>query len=422
MARLIQNPEMVGEAFPELQKLRNEGRKAFVMPCPKMEAWKYTKLRDLDADDYVMATNDNLGSFDFGLDCYVINFNNGVFSPLGSKLPEDVEVYPLIEEFMPGGGCQCKGECIAECEAKKYLNKNINLTEHPFAALNTAYLQEGMFIKIEGKLDKPIAIINRSKTDENLFYNTRNLIILEDDAEAEILEIFEYQGDIKSRYFGNHVNEIFVGKRAKLNHYKLQDEAYKTNHIALSMAEVAEKGKYDHFCLQKGANIGRNEVIVKLMDSEAQANVNGAYIMYGWATLDTTTEIRHLAPATFSHQLVKGVIGGDARGVFQGKIHIGRNAVKTEGIQQHRALLLSDTAEIDCKPELEIFADDVKCSHGAASGELDEDALFYMESRGISREEAKQILIDAYLDEVVEKVENPEIKEYFKRALEPAKS
>lgn len=122
--------------------------------------------------------------------------------------------------------------------------------------------------------------------------------------------------------------------------------------------------------------------------------------MNGWATIDTTTDIEHLEPETYSSQLVKGVVGGDAKGVFQGKIHIAPHAVKTEGTQLHKALLLSDSAEIDVKPELEIFADDVKCSHGAASGELDEEQLFYMQARGIGRDEAKQLLIDAYLEDV----------------------
>ena len=147
---------------------------------------------------------------------------------------------------------------------------------------------------------------------------------------------------------------------------------------------------------------------------QASAEVNASSVMPGWATLDTTTDIEHLAPETFSHQLVKGVVGGDAKGVFQGKIHIAKHAVKTEGMQLHKALLLTDTAEIDVKPELEIFADDVRCSHGAASGELDEETLFYMQSRGIGREEAKQILIDAYLDDVVNKVADTAVREWFR--------
>ena len=172
--------------------------------------------------------------------------------------------------------------------------------------------------------------------------------------------------------------------------------------------------QYNAFCLQKGANIARNETKIRLLGREARARVDAAYLMNGWATIDTTTDIEHLEPETYSSQLVKGVVGGDAKGVFQGKIHIAPHAVKTEGTQLHKALLLTDTAEIDVKPELEIFADDVRCSHGAASGELDEETLFYMQSRGIGREEAKQILIDAYLDDVVNKVADAAVREWFR--------
>ena len=145
--------------------------------------------------------------------------------------------------------------------------------------------------------------------------------------------------------------------------------------------------------------------------------VNAVYLMNGWATIDTTTDIEHLSPNTKSQQLVKGVVGGNAKGVFQGKIHIAPNAVKTEGRQLHKALLLSDDAEIDCKPELEIYADDVKCSHGAASGELDEEQLFYMRSRGIDEDEARQILVEAFLDDVLLKVDSEPVRNWLKSML-----
>ena len=166
--------------------------------------------------------------------------------------------------------------------------------------------------------------------------------------------------------------------------------------------------------MQKGANIARNETRVLLAEEQSRAEVNAAYRMNGWATLDTTTDVEHLSPCTYSEQLVKGVVGGDARGVFQGKINIAPDCVKTEGRQLHKALLLSDTAEIDVKPELEIFADDVKCSHGAASGELDENMLFYMQSRGIGREEARAILIAAYLDDVINKIADEDVRGWIR--------
>lgn len=410
MAGLIQNIPLIGKEIPWLQTLRNSGLQVFEksgVPTPKAEAWKYTKPRDLNADDFVMQTSSAMGSspLELPFPCYQIHFENGTFNPEISDLPQGVEVLPLIEAVLLKG------------DTRQYLGKLIEVERHPFAALNTYYLNEGLYIRVEKnvELKKPLMLINHTVCGaQNLFFNLRNLIILEEGAAADFIEYYHYSGEVKSRYFANIANEIFVGRKARFNHYKFQNEAFKANHVALSNVEVKADGAYNSFCLQKGANIGRNETRVFLRENNARTNVDAAYIMNGWATLDTTTDVEHLAPCTFSHQLVKGVVGGDARGVFQGKIHIAKDAVKTEGFQLHKALLLSDTAEIDVKPELEIFADDVKCSHGAASGELDENALFYMQSRGIGLEEAKQILIDAYLDDVISKISFEAIRDWFK--------
>ena len=253
--------------------------------------------------------------------------------------------------------------------------------------------------------------------DKNLFYNLRNLIVVETGAKAQILEHYHYCGKEKSRYFINVVNEIYVGREAQLSHYKLQDDAFKSCHISLSAVQVKANGRYENFCCQKGADIGRNEVVVKLLEDGAFAKVDAAYKMSGWATIDTTTDIQHMSPNTHSEQLVKGVVDGDSKGVFQGRIHIAPNAQQTEGKQFHQALLLSDNAEIDVKPELEIFADDVKCSHGAASGELDSEQLFYMRSRGIDAKEAKQILVEAFLDDVLLRISDDNTREWFLQHL-----
>ncbi|MBR6663698.1 MAG: Fe-S cluster assembly protein SufD, partial [Alphaproteobacteria bacterium] len=292
-----------------------------------------------------------------------------------------------------------------------------DVAKHPFAALNQAYLQEGVYINIEKnvELKRPLVIINHTDSEqENLLLNLHNIIVLEQGAEATLVEYYIYDGDPKSRYFTNVVNEIYLSPNSRFYHNKIQNEAFKASHIALNLVSAKKDSLYKSFCLQKGANIGRNETLVRLKEEGATAEVNAAYIMNGWATLDTTTDIEHLSPCTYSHQLIKGVVGGNAKGVFQGKIHIAQDAIKTEGNQLHKALLLSDDAEVDVKPELEIFADDVKCSHGAASGELDENQLFYMRSRGIGLEEAKQILIDAYLDEVTTKIDNEKISAWIK--------
>lgn len=411
MGGLVQQKKLIGNEISWLRELREKGLLAFEkigIPTAKSEYWKYTKPRDLNADDFVMEVQNqiNLDITEAYLSAYKISFVNGVFCPQQSDLPNGVEVLPLIEAILLKG------------ETRSFLGKLVDLDNNPFAALNSAYINEGVFIRIEKNvhLKKPLMIVNHTQVDnENLFYNLRHLIILEEGASAEVVESYTYSGELKSRYFANIVSEIFVGRNAVLNHYKLQDEAFKANHVAYNIAEVKSGGTYNNFCLQKGANIGRNEVKVLLKEEQARTNINVAYTMSGWATIDTTTNVEHQACYTYSQQLVKGVVDGDAKGVFQGKIHIDKNAIKTEGYQLHRALLLSDTAGIDVKPELEIFADDVKCSHGAASGELDENQLFYMRSRGIDEDEARKILVEAFLDDVIYKIENEAIRNWFKQ-------
>lgn len=437
MAGLLQNKPLLCDNIPWVEALRQKGRRAFEeqgLPTAKTEYWQYTKPRDLNADDFVMQNSEDYefltrdehhhcgcggncscshhhetGGIDLNnrllpFDAYYLYFANGMFIPMYPALPAGIEVRPLAE-------------ALADGEAKPYLGKLADIEKHPFAALNTAYLEEGIFLRIQAgvKLNKPLVIWNHTEVDdENVFYNLRHLIILENGAEAEIFEYSDYCGAEKSRYFANSVSEIFLSADAVLRHYKLQDEAYKANHVALTAVRAKAAARYHNFCFQRGANIGRNEVIVNLCEEQAAAEVNAAYKMSGWATLDFTTDIEHLAPATFSDQLVKGVVDGDARGVFQGKIEIHPDCVATEGHQLHRAILLSDTAEVDVKPELKIYADDVKCSHGAATGELDEDQLFYMQSRGIDVDEARRILVEAFLDDVWLKIENEAIRAYVK--------
>ena len=427
MAGLLQNITLWGENIPWLCALREKGADVFTrlgVPGAKVEDWKYTKPRLLTADDFVLPSAPAQHSCSCGcgghcdedcgcrrniqLDAYQIHFENGFWHPEHNHFPEGVTVLPLDEAIADNEDC------------RRYLGKIADIETAPFAALNAAYLENGVFINIARgvKLDKPLVIIcHTCAGGRNLFYNLRNLVIMESGAEAEIIEYFHYDGIEKSRYFANVVNEIMVGKNAVLKHYKCQDDAYKAAHVSLSAVQVKAGGRYQNFCLQKGADMGRNEVRVKLQDKGAEARVDAAYKMSGWATLDTTTVIEHLSPETYSAQLVKGVVDGEAKGVFQGKIHIAPNAIHTEGRQLHKALLLSDTAEIDCKPELEIFADDVKCSHGAASGELDEEQLFYMRSRGIDEDEARRILVEAFLDDVLLKVDSEPVRNWLKTML-----
>ena len=414
MNTLLQDIKLIGEEIPWLKELRVKGREAFCkqnIPTAKTEAWKYTKPNRFFANSYSY-TPSNLISIsnnvNLPFDCYKINFTNGVFNPFKSNLPQGIEVMPIIEAIMFRHNIREKISSLA------------NIDENPFVALNTAYLNEGVYIHISSNVDikKPLAIIYETVcTDRNDMFNLRNLIHIEKNSSVKVVEAFYYEGKVKSSYFMNVVNEIYVEQNADVKHYKIQDEAFKAAHIAFNAVKVDKDASYKSFCLQKGADMGRNESFVLLSEEGAHATVDSAYIMNGWATIDTTTNIKHLKEHTTSSQLVKGVVGGQAKGVFQGKIHIAPSAIKTEGYQLHKAMLLTDEAEVDVKPELEIFADDVKCSHGSACGELDKEQLFYMQSRGISEENAKQLLIDAYLNDVIAKVEDEKIIEWIKLSL-----
>ena len=443
MSNLLPDIELFGSNIPWLDGLRARGQGAFCLPTAKTEAWKYTKLHTLKRDDFVYSPSkfleelEGLADEDEGCDCgcgcehhhhetedcgcgghchcahkpklyidlpfdaYQIHFYNGKFMPLYPALPLGVEVMTLMQ-------------AVVEGEAKNYVGKYIDLEKYPFAALNTAALEEGLLVKIDAGvvLERPLMFVYHTQTDEHLVSNIRNVFVAGRDSKIKIIEYYCHVGADKDCYFNNIVNEFYLSQQAEVKHYKFQDEAFKAIHIALNYVRVRESGFYKSFCLQKGADLGRNETKVDLLQEGAKAQVDAAYIMNGWATLDTTTDIEHLSPRTDSDQLIKGVVGGEARGVFQGKITIVKDAQETEGHQLHRALLLSDTAEVDVKPELESVADNVKCSHGAACGEIDQNQLFYMRSRGIGEEEARKILIDAYLLEAIDRIDDEQIKKW----------
>ena len=198
-----------------------------------------------------------------------------------------------------------------------------------------------------------------------------------------------------------------------LRHYKLQNEHPAAYHIAASRVAAAAGSTYESFVLQLGGRLARNEIAVRFDGPGAECRLDGAYLLRGIQHADNTTLLDHAAPRCTSRELYKGVIDDQARGVFQGKILVRRDAQKTDGHQLNKTLLLSRAAEIDTKPELEIYADDVKCSHGATAGELDEDALFYLESRGIDPATAQAMLVEAFVAEPVERIAHPGARDAF---------
>jgi Fe-S cluster assembly protein SufD len=239
----------------------------------------------------------------------------------------------------------------------------------------------------------------------------RVLILAGEGSVASIVE--SHVGVGEAERFTNIVTQITVGAGAVLGHYKLQAEPGTVSHIATTRVTVADRGSYDGFVLTTGAALARSEIRGLLAGSHIEYRVNGAYLGRGRQHLDTTTFIDHAEPDCHSSEVYKGVLAEKARGVFQGKILVRPDAQRTDGYQMNRAMLLSREAEIDSKPELEIYADDVKCSHGATVGELEPDQMFYLMARGIPRDRARAILVEAYVAEAIDEIRGAPVREAF---------
>jgi Fe-S cluster assembly protein SufD len=275
----------------------------------------------------------------------------------------------------------------------------------PMVALNTMLAESGTTIRVPAGQDGGIVRIDTIGHDRTARH-PRHTIHLEPGARLTVLETATGNGI----YMHNAVAEISIGPDAHLTHIRLQDESPDAFHFATIYADIAERGTYDGFSLILGAHITRTEIHARLRGAGAVAHMNGAQLLTGAQHADFSSIVRHDAPGCTSRQTVKNVLNGRARGVFQGGIEVARDAQKTDGYQMNQALLLSPDAEIDSKPELEIFADDVKCSHGATVGELDAEQLFYLRSRGVPESAARAMLVRAFLTEAIDLVTNETIR------------
>ena len=400
MLKFLNNIELQHDDIPSLFSLREKGRKVFTsLPDKKCEAYKYTPIASALTSDMFKNKPHQCQEH---CHCHekILPFNAGEFHFCNGILHEHFHQTKGIE-------IQTILDAISMHNTTKFIN-HFNIEKFPFAALNTACLEQGVFLRISKEIEQPIAFCYHGKEDG--LRNIRNIIVVEKGASAEIVEVFEGENEIS---FTNIVNEIFVLSNARLIHYKIQKQSDHAVHIALNNIEVNTGGQYESYTLQTGCKLARNETHIALKGENASAIVNAAYNAKKTTLIDTTTDIEHLNPQTKSSQLIKGVLEDEAHGVFQGKIHIAPMAIQTQGYQLHKALLLSDQSGVDVKPELEIFADDVKCSHGATSGDLNPEEIFYLQSRGICENDARHILTTAFLGEAFADIKNESVKALF---------
>jgi Fe-S cluster assembly protein SufD len=290
-------------------------------------------------------------------------------------------------------------------QVEPHLAQYASYRGHAFTALNTAFLEDGAFVSIaRGKVvEEPIHLLFLSTTHgEGAVCHPRSLILAGEGSQATVIESYVGTGD--DVYFTNAVTEIVAGPAAVVDHYKLQRESEEAFHVATLQVQQARNSTLSSHAVTLGGALVRNEVNAVLDDEGCTCTLNGLYLAAGRQHVDNHTVIDHARPRCTSHELYKGILDGQAHGVFNGKIYVRQDAQKTDAKQTNQTLLLSEDATINTKPQLEIYADDVKCTHGATVGQLDDEALFYLRTRGIDKEAARHLLTYAFANDVISRV------------------
>lgn len=405
-----------------LAALRKDALKHFEalgVPTPKNEDWKYTSLQSLSRTEFrVGATPDTVTATDLeplfipGADIIRLVFINGVFSKESSSpmTAEGAVVMPLREAL----GNKDEAKLILD----RHFGKILNYREHAFAAFNTALLGEGVYVRaLKGKVvAQPIQLIfvsTRGHTASIL--PVRNFICAEQGAQLRVIETFAGLGE--NLYLTSAVTEVFCERESVIDHTKVQVESRGAYHMATLGVKQEDGSKFSSHVFSFGGELARNEIHPVLAGENIECLMNGLTVINGEQHVDNTTVLDHAKPNCFSRELYKGIYNDRSSGVFSGTIIVRQDAQKTNAIQSNQTLLLSDEASIDTRPQLKIYADDVKCTHGATIGQLDAAAMFYLRSRGIGKADARNMLIHAFASDIIAYVPLAALREQLERRL-----
>ncbi len=400
--------------------IKNFENKGF--PTKKEEAWKYTSLNSVLKNDFSVfpKSENNIEFADVKkyflheIDTYKVVFIDGVFSSFLSSTTHDGIDVCLMSSALN----KPKYKMVID----NYFNKIANLDES-LTSLNTAFANEGAYINIPKSkvVDKPIEIMYFSTGSEAaLLVQPRNLVVVGENSHVQIIE--RHQSLNESRIesgpvLTNSVTEIFAQKRAIVDYYKIQNDNLEANLIDNTYVSQKQETNVSVNTFSFGGNLTRNNLNFYHFGERIVSNLNGITIIGDKQHVDHYTLVQHSTPNCESHQDYKGIFSDRSTGVFNGKIYVEKEAQKTNAFQKSNNILLSDKATINAKPQLEIFADDVKCSHGCTIGQLDETAMFYMQQRGIPKKEAKALLMYAFSNAVIESIKIPELKQRITKII-----
>jgi Fe-S cluster assembly protein SufD len=407
-----------GGGLPWLQAQREAAIARFAergFPTTREEDWKYTSVRPIEKQAFALnapgvqamtpASVHALGFAD--LPAHRLVFVNGhldaALSQLGT-LPAGVSVRSLREAIAQ-----------APDELEGRLGEIVNFAVHPFAALNTAFIDDGAYVALRAGavLDTPLHLL--FVTTDGSIVHPRVLVVAGENSQATVIEQYVGVGD--HAYFNNAITEVVASEGASIEHYKLQQEGAKGFHVAGLHVRQEKDSRFVSHSVSLGGALVRNDIAVLLAATGGECTLNGLYLASGRQHVDYHTLIDHASAHATSREFYKGVLDGRARGVFNGRVIVRQDAQKTDAQQTNRNLLLSVDAEIDTKPQLEIYADDVKCAHGATVGQLSEEAIYYLRSRGIDAATARSLLTYAFADEIIRHIPLAPIRSRLEQLL-----
>ena len=373
-------------------------------PTRRDEDWHFTSVAGIADTDWTPLRDpsgqvqlDDLTPFLLGLDGPRLVFVNGRYAPALSfqgALARDLATH------------------WHEAVAEDALTRVATPTRDAFTALNNAFMVDGAIVHVpKGAVaEKPIHIlyVTDSEAAKGVTH-PRTLIVLERHAAATVIESYVALGD--ATYFTNAVSEVLVADGARLDHYRIERESERAYHVGTTEVRQGRDSRYHSFSFATGGALARVNLYTVLGGEGGEALMNGLYMLDGTQHIDHQTRIEHASPNCASREVYKGIMDDASHGVFNGKVYVRPEAQKTDGKQTNNNVLLSETAQADTKPQLEIFADDVKCTHGATVGRLDDVALFYLRSRGIGIEQARTLLTYAFAADVLERIDQPEVRQ-----------
>jgi Fe-S cluster assembly protein SufD len=434
MSQAVKEKSVYADAFRELAGSAREGEPAWVarlregaferfedlgFPTTDEEEWKYTNVAAIARAEFMPASADAALKLEGAtVEPFVsaesrrsrLVFVDGVFDREHSSLeaiPEGVVALDL-------------GEALAGEHAEvlwEHLGRLSGEGSDAFSALNTAFIGGGAFLRVPVGVESgaPVQLLFLSTADAEAATFPRVLIVAERDSRLDLIETYASIGD--ATYLTNAVVEVFVGEGARVTHYKVQDEGASAFHVASTRAELSRSSSYDLTTVTLGAQLSRHNIEVLLESEGAECRVDGLYIVGTGQHADTHSLIDHRVPNCASRQNYKGILDGRSRAVFNGRVFVREDAHGTDAEQSNKNLLLSREARVDTKPQLEIYNDDVKCSHGATVGQLDEEELFYLISRGLHTDLARNLLTYGFAEEIVARIKFESIRAQLDEAI-----